>query len=199
MQRLVLHFFFLGNAVRIGLDDRRHRRLTADSRIDRLLRKLAQVFAVYEGQRRVDIHVAVQEDIAVRRMVIFGMEGCEGFLRQVGNIVGVAARFDAVRRVREQVLHDPPFELRVGRREHAFHFIIYDAAVRQRRIGRFQLVMPAFLHENLFVRQHIREKDGVQIHIHQIFEIDGIPAGYGIHRLVGKGHGVQERIQRALD
>ena len=113
MQRLVVRLFSRGNAVGEGLDLAARAGLAADGRIDGLGLELAQVFAVDEGQGLVDIHIAVEEDIAVRRVVIFGVESGKAFLRQVRDIIGVAARFDTIRRIREEGIHDVPFHLRV--------------------------------------------------------------------------------------
>ena len=127
--------FARSDAVRIGLDLTARAFLTADGRVDGLDVELAQVFAVHEVQRLIDVHIAIKEDIAVRRMIVFGMEGGKGFLRQIRDVVRIAARFDAVRRVREEVVHDVPFQLRIRRREDTFHFIVDDAAVGQFAVG----------------------------------------------------------------
>ena len=60
------------------------------------------------------------------------------------------------------------------------------------------MIMPAFLHEDLFVLDHVRKEDGVEIDVHEVLEISNVTAGYGIHGLVRKGHGVEEGVERAL-
>ena len=48
-----------------------------------------------------------------REALINEVESGKAFLRQVRDIIGVAARFDAIRRIREEGIHDVPFHLRV--------------------------------------------------------------------------------------
>ena len=127
----MIRLFPRRNAIRIGLDLTAWARLAANSRINGLGLELAQVFPIDEGQGLVDIHITVEEDITVRRMIIFGMESSKSFLCQLGDIVGITTRFDAIRRVRKEDIHDVPFHLRVRRREDAFHFVVDDAAISQ--------------------------------------------------------------------
>ena len=148
---------------------------------------------------KASVHIAVEEDIAVGRMVIRAVEFDEVFLGQVRDVVRIAARFNAIGRIGEEVFHDVPFELRVRRRKDAFHFIIDDAAINEVAVGRIEVVMPAFLHQDLFVLQHIREEDRIQVDVHQILEVGRIAAGNGIHGLIGEGHGVEEGVERAFD
>ena len=198
MQGLVIRLFSRRNAIGIGLDLAARASLAADGRIDRLDMELAQVFPIDEGQGLVDIHIAVEEEVTVRRMIIFGVEGSKGFLCQAGDIIGIAARFDAIRRIREEGIHDVPFHLRIRRRKDAFHFVINDTAISQLTIGRIEMIVPAFLHEDLFIFDHVREKDGIQIDIHEVLEIGSVAAGYGIHGLVRERHGIEEGVERTL-
>ena len=73
------------------------------------------------------IHVAIQIDIAVGRMIIFTMEIQELFIGQVRNHIRVAAGFVRINRIREQIPHDLPIQNVVRRRERTLHLIIYDA------------------------------------------------------------------------
>ena len=195
----MFRLFTGSDAVGVSFDGAAREGLTADGRIDVLEPEFAQVFPIDEGQGLIDVHITVEEDIAVGRMVVRAVEFDEVFLCQVGNVVRIAARFNAIGRIGEEVFHDVSFELRVRRRKDAFHFIIDDTAVNEVAVGRIEMVMPTFLHQDLFVLQHIREKDGIQVDIHQIFEVGRITAGDGIHGLIGEGHGVEEGIERAFD
>ncbi len=114
------------------------------------------------------------------------------------NDLRIPARFHAVRRIREERRHRQIFHdgFRLGKR--ALHFVVDDAVVRERRLTALQLIMPAFLHQNLRIFQTFRIKDRVKIHVHQVSEIFFIAARDGIHRLVRPRHRVQKRIERSL-
>ena len=59
--------------------------------------------------------------------------------------------------------------------------------------------MPAFLHEDLFILEHVREKDGIKVDVHEVLEIRCIAAGHRIHRLIREGHGIEEGIEGPFD
>ena len=95
-------------------------------------------------------------------------------------------------------MHHVRFQHGIAGRVHAFHFIIYDAFVRQ-FVGRVvQFIMPAFLHDDFRVRRHARIENGVEIHVHQVVEVLIVLAGYRVHGLVRIRHSVEERVQRTF-
>ena len=62
-----------------------------------------------------------------------------------------------------------------------------------------QLVVPAFLLKNGRLGVDGRVEHRVQVHIHQVVQILLIGGGDGVDGLIGVGHGVEERLHRALD
>lgn len=82
-----------------------------------------------------------------------------------------------------------------GEERAPLHFVVYHSIVGQRRIFVFQLVMPAFLHENLRIFQTVGIENRIQVHIHEIVEIHIISAGNGIHGLIGPGNGIEECVE----
>ena len=157
-----------------------------------------EVVMVHVGQGAVDIHIAVEENVAVRRMVETAVEFREFTERQGRNHFRVPAGLYAVGGIGEQLLHGPVFHDGFRRRQGSLHFVVYNAVVSQRCVLAFQFIVPAFLHENLGILQAVRIEYGIQVHIHKVVEIHIIPAGDEIHGLVGPGNGIQKRIEGAL-
>ena len=196
MDGFVLRFLAVRHAVG-PLDNaaRAKGRLGRDLRVHRMRLEFRQIFFVNETERLTDFHIAVQIEIAVRRMIETAVKFRKFSEGERRDDFRIAARLHAVCRIREerghrQIFHD---SLRLGQR--ALHFIIDDAIVRERRFAALQLVMPAFLHQNLRIFQTFRIKNGIQIHVHQIFEIFFVAARDGIHRLVRPRHRIQKRIE----
>ena len=157
--------------------------------------KFAEILTINKIQRTVDIHVPIKKNVAVGRMIVSLMKGSKRRLCQIRDIIGISARFDAISRIRKQVFHDMPFQKRVRRRKHTFHFIVHNAAIGQRSFRTVHFIMPSFLHQYLVIVQHIREKDGIQIYVHEIMEIFGIAAGHRIHSLIRECHGIEKCVE----
>ena len=124
------------------------------------------------------------------------MKRLELGIGQIGNMFGIATRIEPIGRIGEQRSLRPSFEQVVGRGIIALHLIVDDALVGERRIERFQFVMPALLlHDGL---ADARIEHCVEIDVDEIVEIPKVLAGDRIDRLVGEGHRVEERVERAL-
>ena len=159
----------------------------------------AQVFPVHVVQPVVDVHIPVQVDISVFRAVVFFVEGHESFLGQLGNGGRQAAGFEPVRGIREQGLHHLMFLDGVRGGIDPLHFVVDHAVVHQGLVlSLAQFVMPAFLAQGkgIFPGQGIEHR--IQVHVRQVPEVLGIPAGHRIHGFVRVGHGVQEGVQGAF-
>ncbi len=199
MNGFIRFTFLLRDAVGAGDGDALgERRLGLHRRIHMAAVEVGQVFFINVSQGLLDVHVAIEIDVAVGRMVETAMEFGEFTEREHGNHFRIAAGLYAIGGIREKFLCRPVFENGFRCRESAFHFIVYHAIVGQRCVLVFQLIVPAFLHENLRILQAVRIENSVQIHVHQIVEIHRIAAGDGVHGLVRPGDGIQECIQRAL-
>ena len=161
--------------------------------------EVRKVFAIEIGKLLVDVHVAIEEDIAVRRMVVFCMEARKHLLRELRDGRRVAAGFMMIRRVGVQRLQDAALQEIVRRRERALHLIVDDAAVAQRLLLVRDLVVPALLHQDLRVLAHRGIEHCIEVDVHEVLEIFVIPACDGVHRLVRVRHGIEERVEAAFD
>ena len=74
--------------------------------------------------------------------------------------------------------------------EHAFHLVVYNAVVGDLIFRTLELIVPAFLHEDLLLFSDIRMEDGVHIYVHKVLEIRLIAARDRVHGLVRVGHRV---------
>ena len=145
-----------------------------------------------------DIHISVQIDVAVRRMIVPCVEIEEHLLRERGDRLGIAARLAAIRRIGIKCGHDAAAEQIVGRGECALHLVVDHAAVSQRSIRIVELVVPALLHQHLRIRAHGWIEHRIEVHVHQVLKVAVVSARNGVHRLVGERHRVEERVERAL-
>ena len=125
------------------------------------------------------------------------MEIEELLIGEIGNVLGIAAGFHTVGRMRIQRSRNlsPQNAVRVG--ERSLHLIVNDTVIDQ-LVLIVQLVMPALLTENRLVLVGVRIENSVQINVHQVLEILVITARNRIYGLVGIGHGIQEGIQGTL-
>ena len=74
-----------------------------------------EVFAVEIGELFLDVHRAVEVDVAVRRMVVAAVKGTEILIRQRRNRIRIAARLEAVRRIGIKGEHDLVLKHVIGR------------------------------------------------------------------------------------
>ena len=151
---------------------------------------MGQVFFIHPCQFFFHIHVSVQVDIAVGRMVIGLMEIQEVFVGQVRDAGRISAGFYAVRSVWEQGVEGFTLQDIVCGGEGSFHLVVYHTIVGDLILRIFQMIIPAFLTENLFFGVNIRIENCIYIDFHQITEILHIAAGNRIHRLIWIGHGI---------
>ena len=177
----------------------RERRLQVDLRRHGDAVEMREVFLVEVAQLLLDVHRAVEVDVAVRRVVVLRVEGDELLLREVRDGLRVATRLVAVRRLRVERVHDAALEQVVRRGQRALHLIVDDAAVRERVFLLLDLIVPALLHEHLRVLAHVRVEDGVEVDVHEVLEVLVVAAGHRVHRLVGVRHRIEEGIEGALD
>ena len=158
--------------------------------------KLAEI-CVQDGQALIRRVVARKERPRIGGVIVNLMKALELLVGEVRDRLGVTARALAISRVRieralRQIAHH-----RIGGRKRTLHLIEHDALVDQRRRAIIELIVPAFLPENVFGQQ--RKEHRVEIHIDQVVEILEVLAGHRISGLVRKGHGVEERILAALE
>ena len=69
--------------------------------------------------------------------------------------------------------------------------------VRCRRSA-LELVVPAFLLKDRFLLVDPRMEHRIEVHVHEVVQVLLVGRGNWVQRLVGKGHGVQERLHRAF-
>ncbi len=195
---MVVAFFRLVVVHAIG--EARHawrgeRRLQSDRAIDRNWLEFGEAGA-HSAQPLLGVVVAIEEDERVRRVIIGLVETLELLVGQVGDDGRVAAGVDAIGDVGESGLLAIAAEQVIGRRISALHLIEDDALEGQRRVDRFHLVMPPLLGQLL--RRQQRVEDGVDVDVEQVVEVLQVGAGCRVDCLVGEGHGVDKRRQRAF-
>ena len=131
-------------------------------------------------------------------MIVFSVEIKKCLVCQLRNHFRVSAGLMEIWRIRVQYPHDLTIQHIFRRRQCTLHFIIDHSIVDQRTVRIFQLIVPAFLTEDLLFLINVRMKHCIQIHMHQVLKIPFIAACYRIHCLVRVSHGIQERIQGTL-
>ena len=151
---------------------------------------MGQVFFIHPYQFFFHIHVSVQVDIAVGRMVIGLMEFQEVFVGQVRDAGRISAGFYAVRSVREQGVECFTLQDIVCGGEGSFHLVVYNTVVGQRAVFAFQMIAPAFLTEDFVVFVNVRVEYGVHVDMHQVLEVGIVGAGYRVHGFIRVGHSI---------
>ena len=174
-----------------------------------------QVALVQKSQHTVQIHVAVQRQVAVVQAVVALVLFQVVLVGKRGDSLGRAAGLERIRRVGEQACLQLVVQHagRIGQR--AFHLVVHHAVVRKLRprsragagsfaicarfafaslIGRHQLVVPAFLLEHLALAVDIGVQHGVHVHVGQVHEVLVVRGRDGVQRLVAERHGVQKRL-----
>ena len=196
------------------LGRRLHGRLVPERRYGRLqLKRVRRVLGarfgstgreialVEEGEEALGIHVPVEHDLRVGQVVVAAV-GVEELLvgkRRDGG--GLAARLEAVCRVGEQRRRKLVVENRLGVGERAFHLVVHHAVVGElaRAFIACKLHMPAFLLEDCALVEDGGVQHSVEIDVHEVQKILLVGARHRVDRLVGVGHGVQERLHRAFE
>ena len=160
--------------------------------------EFAQVLLIHPLKLFRHIHISVEIDIAVGRMVVFSVEIQKLLIGQIRNLCRVSSRLHAVGSIRKQHIENFPVQHFLRGGKCPLHLIVNHAVVFQRAILCLQLVAPAFLAEDFFLFIDGGIEHGIQIHMHQILKILIVAAGHRIHGLVRISHGVQECVQRSL-
>ena len=159
--------------------------------------KAAEIFAVEYAEHLVDVHVAVEVDVGVRRGIKAPVEVQEALIRELGDVLRVAAGDKAVGRVRIERAHDGVLLQLVGVGEGAAHLVVDHALAAERAVLR-ELVVPALLAEDLALFIYQRAEHGVEIDAHEVDEVLAVAAGDGVIGLVREGHGVEEGVHGGL-
>ena len=160
--------------------------------------KIREIVLVQPAKLLLHIHISVQIDITVGRMIVFPVEIKELLIDQFRDHFRVTAGFICIGCIREKRVQDHPVEhsLRGGKR--SLHLIIDNTADGQLAVRVIQLVAPAFLPEDLVMFIDVWIEHSVHVHMHQVLEILVIAARHRVHSLVRIGHRVQERVQRSF-
>ena len=145
-----------------------------------------------------EVHPAVQEDARVGRVVERAVERRVRLEGELGDGGGVAARDEAVARLRIEEAAQLVVEAALRVREGALHLAVDDAVAAQLAVRRVQLVVPALLLEREGVLHAQRVEDGVHVHVDEVEEIGAVARADGVHRRVRARPGVQERREGAL-
>ena len=159
---------------------------------------LRQVLRVDIGEHALDVHVAVEEDARVRRVVKALVRGNKLRIAQLGDVLRFAAARKPVAGVGIQQpvrpLADDALDIGIG----ALHLAEDDTVVVRLRLLVVELVVPALLHEDLGLFVDVRAEHAVEIHAHEVEQILLAAAGDREDGLVAVGHGVEEGLHRPL-
>ena len=146
--------------------------------------------AVKKFQLLLHIHVSIEIDKAVGRMIVLSVEIQKFLIAEIRNIYRISAGLTAIGGMRIQRVHDLPLKHIIRRRKCSLHLIVDHTVDLQFFLVTFQLIMPAFLPENGFVFINIRVKYGIQIDMHQVMEILVIAACHRVYGLIRISHGI---------
>ena len=177
----------------------RKRLLEMNFRRHRDLIEILQIMVIDPHKCLIHIHITVQINIAVGRMIIFRVKIQILLVGEVRYVPRVTPRLDTVLGIREKGIESHALKVIIRRAEHALHFVVNDTVIEERLILSLKLIVPAFLTENLLLPVNVRIEYRVQINVHEVPEIRVVRARYRIHCLVRIGHRVQECVEGTLD
>ena len=123
-------------------------------------------------------------------MIIGFVEIQEFLIAQLRDIYRVTAGIFAVAGIREHCRMDIAVQDTLRGGEHALHLVVYNAVVGELAFWLFQLVVPAFLHEDFLLFSDIRVEDRVHVNVHEVLEISVVAACDRINGLIRVSHGV---------
>ena len=146
-----------------------------------------QIFAVNEIEGVRHVHVTVQINVTVGRVVIPPVEIQELLIGQGRDHGRIAAGLKAVSGIREKRIHGFALEHVLIRRKGAFHFTVHHTVQRDGLVRAFQLIVPPLLPENVLLMVNVRIEHGVQVDMHEVPEVGVIGTRNGVHRLVRIG------------
>ena len=161
--------------------------------------KCAQVFTVEVFQSLFKVHLTVQIDVGIGRVVISSVKIQELLIGQIRNALGISARIHAVGGIRKQGIHDLSLQHIIRRGIGPLHLIVDDAVDHDRIIRVLDLITPAFLAEDHLISVDVRVEHRIQIDVHQIPEVLVVAACHREHGLVRIGHGIEKCIHGTLD
>ena len=122
--------------------------LETDLRINLFFLVFAQVFPIQIPELFRHIHVPVEVDIAVGRMIILFIKIQIRLVGELHDLLRVAAGLIAIAGIGKQHMARVPIQDAFRRGKDALHLIVDDAVVFQIRLRRLQLIVPALLHED---------------------------------------------------
>ncbi len=149
-----------------------------------------KVAFVQKGQFLVQVGIAIKQYKTVGGMVILLMKGNEVLVGQFGNGSRVATGRNPIGVVGEQQLIYLVAEFALGTGIGTFHFVINHPFVNDFAVDVVQLVMPAFLLQDIGVGIYQRLKHGIHIYVHEVKVVFIVHAGYRVGGKVGPGHGI---------
>ena len=165
-------------------------------RIDRVVRR--EVGLIEPRKLLLHIHIAVQDDVGIGRMIVARMEGTELLEAELRNHRRITTGLVAVAGIREECVHDVALEHRLRIREDTLHLVVDDAVIAERILLVHHLIVPALLPEDTRILDAVRMEHGIEIDIHQVIEILLVAGRHRIHGLIRIGHRVQEGVEGAL-
>ena len=180
------------------LNGRIKSRLHGDRGVDIKTVKFGQVVLVDPGQTLSHVHIAVEINVAVGRVIIAAVKIQIILIGEIRNIDRIAAGLMLIRRVGIEDRVDLPPQDIIRLREGTLHLVVDNAVDRDLTVGTVRLVMPALLAENILLFINIGIKNRIQVDMHEVFKILLVAAGHRIDRLIRISHCVQESVQRTF-
>ena len=154
--------------------------------------------AIQQGENLVQIHLTIEEDEGVGGVVVLAVCLTELLIGQIGDALRITAGVVAIAVRGEQTL--------VHRLAHhitdigigTLHLVVHNA-LEERLAILAHLVTPTLLTEDFALGDSGRMQDSIHIDIDEVEEVLTVTAGNRVHRLVVKGHGVEESLQGTLE
>ena len=116
---------------------------------------------------------------------------CEVILvGQLHDVLRISAGLHAIAGIREHCRMDIAVQDALRGGEHTLHLVVYNAIVGELAFRIFQLVVPAFLHEDFLLFSDIWVEDRIHVNVHEVLEIGIVAACDRINGLIRVSHGV---------
>ena len=131
-------------------------------------------------------------------MIVFSVEIGVVFISQLGDNIGVAAGVYTVSAVGEKTCAEFFKYDSVGGGHCAFHLAVNNAVDLERTFSVFEMIMPAFLHEDLFAIIKVGIENSIEINVHKVLEIFIVITCNRVKGLVGIRHRIEERMKRTF-
>ena len=176
--------------------DKRRLQWDIGIRIDRI--ELREVGLIEPRELLLHIHIAVQDDVGIGRMIVARMERAELVEAKLRDHRRITAGLVRVAGIREEGVHDVALEHRLRVREDTLHLVVDDAVIAKRILLVHHLIVPALLLEDTRILDAVRMEHRVEVDIHQMLEVLLVAGGNRIHGLIRIRHRVQEGVEGAL-